>query len=442
MKDTGEISALRFAVPVAIESTVTTVIGMVFSMIIGGISGSALVAVGTTNQLVSFLSALLSMLTVGSAVLVARYVGAKDAANTSRAVEQSILMTALLSTALVGLVIAATRPILYLLLPNGQEELISEAAVYLRVTMLSFPFMMFYNVLVGILRSTGNSRAPMFIAIAMNVVQLLCAVLFLRVWDMDMLGAGLVCIVSRLFGAIVILYVVIHRGGNAYHVHLPNLVRLDGEMWRTILRVGMPTSFDSLSVQAGYVVANSLTVGLGTQAASVAQVVNTINSFPSIVHGVCTAVAMPVIGRYIGAKRRDMAMKSARSIWIACMSLSLGIALVFALLGERVTMLYTQDAFVAQESAFLLWTMLLYHLFGASINAVDPALKTGGEQKYVMMQNSLGVWLVRIPLSWLFGYAFGWGIRGVYAANYISLATRAVIGLVKRERGTWIHDEL
>lgn len=415
---------------------------MVFSMIIGGISGSALVAVGTTNQLVALLSSMLSMLTVGSAVLVARYVGAQDVGRTSAAVEQSIQMTALFSLVVTLLVIGFARPILRVLLPNAEPELFSEATVYLRTVILSYPFMMFYNVLVGILRGTGNSRAPMYIAIGMNLVQLLCAVLFLRVLHMDMMGAGLVYVMARLLGAAAILYVVIHRSSNAYHVHLPNLFRIDGGMWRTILRVGIPTSFDSLSVQAGYVLANSLTVGLGTQAASVAQVVNTLNNFPSIVHGVCGAVAMPVIGQHIGAKRRDRAMKSARSIWGACVGTSLAISIAIALMGEHATRLYTQDDYVARESAFLLWTMLLYHVFGASINAVDPALKTGGEQKYVMLQNSLGVWLVRLPLSWLFGYVFGWGIRGVYAANYISLATRAVIGLVKRESGTWIHDEL
>ncbi|MDO4741292.1 MAG: MATE family efflux transporter, partial [Eubacteriales bacterium] len=376
MADRKQIPALRFALPVAIENMATTTIGLVFSAIIGGISPSALVAVGTTNQMVVLLTSMLSMLSTGAAVLVARYVGARDRARTSAAVEQAIGMTGAFSVLITIFVIALARPILHLMLPGAEEALFSEAVVYMRSVMLSFPFLMYYNVLSGVLRATGNSRTSMYVSIGMNVVQLLCAWLFLKVLRMDMMGAGLAYVVCRLVGAAAILTMVL-RGSDAYSVHWPHILKPDRGMCRKILQVGVPTSFEALSVQVGYVVTNAMTVGLGTQAAAVAQVVNTLNSFPCVVHTICTAVTMPIVGQYIGARRKDMAMRSAWSIWAVCMSVSLLICLGMALLGERATRLYTQDAFVASESAWLLWSMLLYHVFGASINSVDPALKVG-----------------------------------------------------------------
>jgi len=441
MSEKKQVSALRFAVPVIIENTATTVIGMIFSMVIGGISASALAAVGTGNQIVTLLTTTLAMLTMGSAVLVARYVGARDVVRTSATVEQSILMTAVLSGLITALVIVFARPILRLLLPGAEEQLFAETTVYLRTLMLSFPFLMLYNVLVGILRASGNSRASMYVAIGMNVVQLLCAWVFLKVFKLDMLGAGLAYVICRLFGALVILFFVL-RGSSNFHVHVPNLLRPDMGICKTVMRVGMPMTFEQVSIQGGYMLANTMCVGLGTRAASIYQIVNTLNNFAGLPQGICMAVVMTVVGQHIGARRKAEAKRSSMLISLACLVLCVSLGLIIGIFGEKLSMLYTADPSIAKTCSVLLWMMLVYQITGSLINTVDPALKVGGNQRYVMLYNSLGVWAVRLPLSWLLGYVLDWGIYGIYIANLISLTVRASCGLIRRCRANWIHDEL
>lgn len=441
MSEKKEVSALRFAVPVAIENTATTVIGMVFSMVIGGISPSALAAVGMGNQIVTLLTAMLAILTMGSAVLVARYVGARDATRTSATVEQSIFLTLGLSGLFTLLVIVFARPILTLLLPGAEAQLFDETTVYLRALMISFPFLMLYNVLAGILRAAGNSRASMYIAIGMNCVQLLCAWLFLNVLRLDMLGAGLAYVICRLFGALVILAITL-RGCSQFHVHAANCFRPDMGICRTIVRVGMPMTLEQLSVQGGYTLANTMCVGLGTRAASAYQIVNTLNNFAGIPQSICMAAAMTVVGQHIGARRKDKACRSSTQIALTCLSLCMGLGLIVALFGQRLSMLYTDDASLAKTCSNLLWMMLVYQLTGSLINSIDPALKVGGNQKYVMMQSIVCVWGIRLPLSWLLGYVLDMGIYGIYIANLTSLVMRAASGLFKRYRTNWIREEL
>ena len=86
--------------------------------------------------------------------------------------------------------------------------------------------------------------------------------------------------------------------------------------------------------------------------------------------------------------------------------------------------------------------MLVYQLIGSLINSIDPALKVGGNQKYVMMQSIVCVWGIRLPLSWLLGYVLDMGIYGIYLANLISLTVRAASGLFKRYRTNWIREEI
>lgn len=441
MSEKKEVSALRFAVPVMIENTATTVIGMIFSMVIGGISSSALAAVGTGNQIVTLLTTTLAMLTSGSAVLVARYVGARDAVRTSATVEQSILMTAVLSGLITLLVIVFARPILRLLLPGAEAQLFDETTVYLRSLMLSFPFLMLYNVLVGILRAAGNSRASMYVAIGMNLVQLVCAWIFLKVLRLDMLGAGLAYVLCRMFGALVILFITL-RGSMHFHVHIPNLFKPDLGICKTVMRIGMPITFEQVSIQGGYMLANTMCVGLGTRAASIYQIVNTLNNFAGLPQSICGAVVMTVVGQHIGAGRKAGAYRSSTQIALTCLGLCVALGLVVGVFGERLSMLYTDDPGIAKTCSNLLWMMLVYQVTGSLINTVDPALKVGGNQKFVMAQSSLCVWGIRLPLSWLLGYVLDMGIYGIYIANLISLAARSVSGLIKRYRTNWIHDEL
>ena len=437
----GHISTWRFVLPVAVENAATTLIGMAYSALIGGVSGSAIAAASTSNTFVTLLTSAFTMLTTGAAVLVARHVGARDNAAASRTMEQSFILSAGLSLCLSALVIALARPIARMLTPGADSALFGETAAYLRAVMLSFPFLALYNILVSTLRAAGNSRVCMLATVAMNLVQLACAWLFLNVLRMGMIGAALAYVCCRCFGAAVIFAAAV-RGGGPYHIHLPNLLRPDRAEFRTITRVGAPVALEQVSIQTGYLIANTLAVGLGTAAASVYSITNTINALASIPQSVCTVAAMTIVGQYIGARDREGARRSAYHIWLACSLTCIALGLVMALLGERVTRLYTRDADIARECARMLWVMLGYQFVTGSINSVDPALKVGGEQRFVMVLTSACVWLIRLPLTWLLAYVLHMGVMGVMIANIVSLTARAAGGLWKRHKGDWIHDAI
>ena len=70
--------SLRFMLPVIAENVFTIGIGLVFSRFISTISGSALAAIGLANNVQAVLHGLFGIMITGTAVLVARHVGASD----------------------------------------------------------------------------------------------------------------------------------------------------------------------------------------------------------------------------------------------------------------------------------------------------------------------------------------------------------------------------
>ena len=73
---------VAFAAPIIVENLITTGIGLVFSAVIGGISGSALAAMGLVNTFVNVVNSSMGFLMTGSTVLTARLVGEDDRART------------------------------------------------------------------------------------------------------------------------------------------------------------------------------------------------------------------------------------------------------------------------------------------------------------------------------------------------------------------------
>lgn len=425
-------------IPVAIENIATTAIGLVFSSIIGGISGSSLAAVGLVNTVQNVLVSLASFLTTGSSVLTARLVGEGDKAQTSRAVEQSMLIAIVLGAGMALLCEILAIPVMRLVLPRVEASVFQEGLAYFRALALSLPFLLFYNAVGGMLRASGESRRPMLNAMAMNLVQLFAAYVFINGMGWNVVGAGLAYVLCRAVGATLMLITCLQHHRH-FHLSLRRMLRPQKAMVLHICRLGAPITLESVSVQIAYLVAGSLAMGLGTHEASVYQVVNTLIAFSGLPQTIGGVVAVTTIGQELGARNYAAAKKSQRQIlWIG-IAASLILALTLALWGMPLAGLYTKDASVQKESAQLLWLMLAHSLCAICININDPILRTAGDMKCVMLYTAACVWLVRLPLTWLFCYGLGMGATGMLLANIIALFGRALFGIIRLSNGKWVY---
>ena len=71
---------------------------------------------------------------------------------------------------------------------------------------------------------------------------------------------------------------------------------------------------------------------------------------------------------------------------------------------------------------------------GGVINGV---LRGAGDTKWVMYIQAIGMWLLRIPLSYILGIQLGFGIMGVWWAMTIDLFVRFFLVLWRYRLGKW-----
>lgn len=441
MKDSDLGQIIRFTIPVTLEHLLTQFIGMIIPALIGGISGSALAAVGIVNQTATMYTSFFALMSTGGAVLLARSAGSGDYRESSRIVEQDLLMTLLASVFLAMGSLALTRPILKLLMRSAEENMFAEAVTYFRFIMLSLPPYLMYVVSTAMLRAAGNSRGPMVITLILNAVQVLTAYLLIKVAHMGIAGAGLAFVVARCVGMILAM-MMLFRHHRSFQIQFSRIFRPHLPTWIRIMRIGVPDSMQSTLLQGGYLVANSMIVGLGTHPATVYQVVNTLYGFASFPMGVCGPILISFVGRKLGAGDERRAKKTLWGIYLAGMCAELLLSLVIVLNVGPLSRLYSSDAAVLKECRIIVWYMFGVCISAMSINAMDPGLRTGGDGKCIMWYTLFGVWAVRVPLTWLFCYPLGMGVPGVYIANIISLTFRALCSQYRFHSGKWLHKNV
>ena len=436
ISDMEESMGARFILPVMGENVLTIFIGMAFSSLISSISSSALAAIGISNSVVTVLFAIFSVVTVGSSVLVARMIGAGDSLGAADAIEQSIRLGVLMSIACTLLCEILARPLLIVFMPSAEETMIGEAARYFRVLMISMPTYVLHGVLSAISRAAGNSKSPMRVAICMNVLQILFGFLLIKVFHWEEIDAGLAYVLCRLFGAGMMLWAMLNEKQH-YKLSLKRMFKPNHATEKRIMSIGLPCTMESIFVQTGYLLANSMSIKLGAFEAGVYQILNTVNTFISLPQGIGSTVALTAVGHLLGAKLVQDARRAGRVIWGAGIAATLILGFLAWALGTPLCGLYSSDPETIRQSASLLWILIIMDIAGETCNAIDPQLRAGGDVRFVMLDATTGVWLVRLPLTCLFCFVLDFGVLGLFLANTAALYYRAGLSLIRLRGNKW-----
>lgn len=432
----------RFAVPVILENIFTVFIGLVFSSILGKISASSLAAAGTGNQVISCVTAFFCIVTTGTTVLTAINTGKGDRMKTSEIVRHAVVLSPVVSVSFTVILLIVSSPLMRLLMPGADEAFFSEGLAYFRVVVLSLPGLMAVNTFSGLLRASGESRVPLVCTIIMNIVQMIAAFFFVSVIGLGLEGAGLAYVVCRYAGALALGY-AIFRHHRAFEISLnKDILKIDRNLLKRVFSVGAPNAIDAIAVQLGYILINSMLIGLGKNDSSVYNVLQTLISFSGICQPIVSVSVTTLAGHKVGAGDVKGAQKTFRRILLLGLSATVVLSMVLILFPSFFTGLFTDDMFIHRESARLIALTLLFAIPAVAVNASEPGVRVGGMSRHVAVSCTLCVWLIRVPLTWLFSYHFTLGVTGVFLANTIACYARAGIATAMIHSKRWARKNI
>ena len=192
---------LFFAIPIFIGNIFQQLYNVADTAVIGNLLGdSSLAAVGASAPIYSLIIAFASGLTNGFSVIIARYFGANDTEYLNKAVSLTYILTATMSLVLTVLSIISIKPLLHIL--NTPVEIIDETESYLKVILLFCVITMTYNMLAGMMRALGNSRAPLYFLMIASIINVVLDIIFVKYLPWGIAGAAYATVIAQLISVI------------------------------------------------------------------------------------------------------------------------------------------------------------------------------------------------------------------------------------------------
>ena len=249
-----------FALPLMITNVLQVVFNATDVAVLGILVGDdAVAAVGSTASLINLITCVFIGLSIGTNVLVARLMGEGNVERARKAVGTSMFIGIAggLLIAVIGIFFSKT----FLEWTACDSAVIDMAEKYLVIYLLGAPVVLLYNFASAVLRAVGDTTRPMIYLIIGGVSNVLLNIFFIKVFGMDVEGVAIATITSQLISSVLAVIALMKSDG--YGRLQLKRIRIYKEEFIYILKVGVPSGFQSGMFSLANVVIQSSINSLG-----------------------------------------------------------------------------------------------------------------------------------------------------------------------------------
>ncbi|MFC4775896.1 MATE family efflux transporter [Paenibacillus sp. GCM10023252] len=415
--------------PIFIELFLQFLLGAVDTVMVSHISDEAVAVVGYSNQLFAALTTVFMTVASGAGILIAQKLGSRREGDA-----RTIGIMALTVSAYIG---AALSLILYLFpgtiarLLQMPAELLPLAEIYISIVGGGMVLIAIMSALSTVIRNTGNTKGPMYTAVAMNIIHVVMNYGFIYgklgfpEWGLQ--GVALSTVISRALAAAVLIIMFI--GSFQQRIRLAELRTWSSKLFGEVLKIGWPLGVHMSCWVFTQLIIYSYLAVLGSTELAARTYMNTLESFCFLLgYSIALAVQIQIAHLFGAGKSKEAYATAYRALGIG-MVLVMVNALLIYFFGEQLLGLFTKDEEIIALGLSLLGLNLLLQP-GKMLNmALNNSLGAIGDTKFSMYTSLFSMWLVAAGLSYVAGIQLGWGLIGIYCCMIADEYIRGLLAL-------------
>ena len=317
---------IRFVIPLIISGVLQMLFHSADLIVVGRFSShKALAAVGATASLTMLLINIFIGLSVGTNVLVARYLGEQSRKDTSRTVHTAIMTSLGGGAFLAGVGITFAKPLLQLM--GTPEDILDMAALYMWIFFGGMPMVMLYNFGSAVLRAMGDTTRPFYFLLIAGIINVLFNLFFVIVCHWDVAGVATATIISQGIAGILVLRVLYKMRGPC-RFKWQNL-RFKWKNMRELLWIGLPAGFQASCFSLSNILIQSSINKFGSVAIAGVTAGGTLEMLSFVSHAAIGQAVVSFVGQNYGAKNFDRVKRSVTicntlvTLWAVAVSIIL-----------------------------------------------------------------------------------------------------------------------
>ena len=369
---------LFFALPLAASSILQQLFNSADVAVVGRFAGSAaLAAVGGNSPVINLLINMFVGLSIGANVIIANFIGQGREDKVKEAVHtvMSVALISGVSLLLIGIIIA--KPILLMI--NTPSEVINLAVLYLRIYFLGMPFVMVYNFGAAILRSTGETRKPLYCLIISGIINILLNLLLVIVFHLSVAGVAIATVIADGVSAFLVVYFLSHSD-DAIRLNIREL-SLNKEIVVKVIKIGAPAGLQGVVFSLSNVFIQSAINGFGTHAMAGSSAGLNYEYFTYYMINAFNQTAVTFTSQNYGAKDLERCKRAFRISLVTGMALTLVMSFIFVGATDFFAGIYTNDpvaikyAIIRMKHVTLLECLTgVYEISGGALRGMGHSL--------------------------------------------------------------------
>lgn len=392
-------AALNLAGPVFAEESYSMLLGAVVTAVVGHLGPDELTAFSLAVLIQSSALAVVGVIGTGAAVLAARELGAGNIGLLRQITGHTLGLGLAAGAILAALGTEATTCLPRFLDTDRGVALLT--AQLLEPLVLFAPPMLFAWLGKSVLRGMGQTRLAFVIGAVNNTVTLAATVVlvythlagpgaFGAAW-----GAGLGSLASAA-SAVVILYSHKHL-----KLRLRHICSIKPAVVARIVRISLPVAWEQVALQLGFTLYSLELVNVGTKQFAANQIAQQLEGIPLILGIGFSAAVLTAVGQSLGRSEPRVAEQFTRFTTLLTMTAMTAVCAALYLVSEPLSHLFTKDPDVVAWSAVCVMLAVLEQPTMAATLILGNALRGGGDTRWPAYSTIIGMWLVRIPLTYL-----------------------------------------
>lgn len=434
------LEAFQMAWPAVLESFFVAFAGMVDSLMVSTIGAYAVAAVGLTTQPKFIALAMFLAINVAVSAIVARRKGQDDRYGANQTLLLALLLVVVAGTLVSLAGVCFADPLIRLC--GSAEDTHESAVLYFRIIVGGMMFNIISLVINAAQRGAGRTRIAMKTNVTANLVNMAGNYLLIGgnfgFPALGIKGAAL----ATVFGTVVACGMSIASIlSKTSFVSIPYIfekkVKPAVDTLQTIVRIGSNIFVEQILMRIGFMSVAVMAAKLGTEAFAAHQVGMNVMSLSFSFGDGMQAAAVALIGRSLGEQNADMAKLYGRICQRMGNVISFVLAFVYILGGEGLYRLYFAEEHIVAMGVVIMRLIVVIVMLQIAQVIYMGCLRGAGDVFFTTLASTFSVTIIRPLASYLFCYALGLGLMGIWLGVLGDQISRFVLTNWRFRSGAW-----
>lgn len=432
---------LQIAIPVILQSVITTGVNLVDNIMLGQLTETALSGSTQANQFVMLFTYATMGISMGSSVLSSRYWGARDIPALKKVIAIALRFCVVMGLAFTFANVFLTRQIMGLYFRPEATAEIQAGVTYLRWSTACYLLMSVSVVLTNIMRSIEMSNTPLVASVCAFSINIGANYVFIfgkfGFPELGVAGAALGTVIARVVETSILVVCFLRNTRVRYR--LADLLVPCGDLVMTFLRISVPVMLSDCLLGLGDNVLAIIMGQIGSGFVSANSITTLVQRVSTIFISGLSFSGCFLTGQMMGEGRVEDAKRQGYTYLILGACVGVAAALIIQIISGSIIDAYKitdETKEIARELMDALCVIVVFR----STNSIltKGVLRGGGDTRFLLLADMSTMWLLAVPLGALGGLVFHLPPFFTYQLLYSDQIIKAVWCVYRLHSGKWI----